>query len=421
MDEKEDLIIFSNGPGEVSTWVKPVIEAVRKRTDLAARYRTTLIMHPCQFGSGNEHRVAGDFEGVDKTITPGQYVKIILFGARAYGFSRRGIVFSLGGDLMHPVLFQKRIRGKYTLYAYSHNTGHERHYERLFVRNGYVRDSYLKRGVRPDRVVIVGDLVHSSLACLRDRDEVRKEIGVSGREKMVIFMPGSRDFEVTYMLPVFLRVMDGLTSRLSNTRVFILKSSYITYELIERGLEMGGRIREAESLPGKLKRNDDGGWEIEYVGGKRVRILEGGLEYWGKGVDFAVTLPGTNTIQLAYRKIPELVVAALNKPEVIPVEGLFGLMKWVPIIGKPVLKRAVLRYAKKFPFAALPNIYTGQEVVPELFGVFQTDDITRRLVDILEKGEEKEIKKRLSQFVPTRDPARLIVNAVWGEKQTGKD
>jgi len=96
-------------------------------------------------------------------------------------------------------------------------------------------------------------------------------------------------------------------------------------------------------------------------------------------------------------------------------------MKWVPIIGKPVLKRAVLRYAKKFPFAALPNIYTGQEVVPELFGVFQTDDITRRLVDILEKGEEKEIKKRLSQFVPTRDPARLIVNAVWGEKQTGKD
>jgi len=419
MAEKEDLIIFSNGPGEVSTWVLPMVESVRKRADLAGRYNITLIMHPCQFGSGTEHKVAGDFEGVDKTVTPGQYIKMLFFGAGKYGFSRKGIVFSLGGDLVHPVLFRRRIRGKWTLYAYSHNTGHEKHYKRVFVRNGYVREKYLKRGVPPDRVVIAGDLVHSSLSCLLDRNAARKEAGVTGGEKMVVFMPGSRDFEVKYMLPVFLKVMDGLAGRIPNVRVFILKSPYISNECIGQSLEMGGRIREAESMPGIMKRRDEGGWEIEYAGDRKVRILEGGLERWGKGVDFAVTLPGTNTIQLAYRKIPELVVAALNKPEVIPVEGAFGLLKWVPVIGKPVLKRAVLRYARKFPFAALPNIYAGEEVVPELFGVFRTADITNRLVDILEKGEEKDIAKRLSKFTPSQDPARLIVNAVWGDEKPG--
>ncbi len=417
MAEKEDLIIFSNGPGEVSTWVLPIVESIRKRSELAGRYNITLIMHPCQFGSGTEHKVAGDFEGVDKTVTPGQYIKMLFFGAGTYSFSRKGVVFSLGGDLLHPVLFHRRIRGKYTLYAYSQNTGYEKHYERIFVRNGYVRDKYLKRGVPPDRVVIAGDLVYSSLSYLLDRDAARKEAGVTNGENMVVFMPGSRDFEVKYMLPVFLKVMDGLTERIPNVRVFILKSPYISYKLIERSLEMGGRIREAESLPGALKRGD--GWEIEYAGSKKVSILEGGLERWGKGVDFAVTLPGTNTIQLAYRKIPELVVAALNKPDVIPVEGVFGLLKWVPVIGKPVLKRAVLRYAQEFPFAALPNIYAGEEVVPELFGMLQTADITSRLVDIFEKGEEKDIAKRLSKFTPSQDPARLIVNAVWGNEQPG--
>ncbi len=417
MAEKEDLIIFSNGPGEVSTWVRPMVEAVRKRADITGRYRITLIMHPCQFGSGTEHLVAVDFDGVDGTVTPGRYVKMLILGAGGYGFGRKGVIFSLGGDLLHPVLFRMRVRGTYTLYAYTHNTGHEKHYERLFVRNSRVRDKYLKRGVRPERVIVAGDLVHSSLSYLLDRNAVRNEAGVADDEKMVVFMPGSRDFEVAYMLPVFLKVMDGLTEALPKVRVFVLKSPYVSYELIEHALEMGGRIREAESLPGVLKQNDDWGREIEYARGKKVKILEQGLEYWGEGLDFAVTLPGTNTIQLAYRKIPELVVAALNKPEVIPVEGVFGLLKWVPVIGRPVLKRAVLRYARKFPFAALPNIYEGEEVVPELFGVFQTVDITRRLVAILERDEEKDISKRLSRFTPLGDPARLIVNAVWGDEE----
>ncbi|MFW6137738.1 MAG: hypothetical protein ACOC7U_01060, partial [Spirochaetota bacterium] len=133
----------------------------------------------------------------------------------------------------------------------------------------------------------------------------------------------------------------------------------------------------------------------------------------GGGIDFAVSLPGTNTIQLAYRKIPSLVVAALNKPEVIPVEGPAGVLKWVPVLGKWVLKKAASSYIKSFRFAALPNIYLNREAFPELFGVIKTSDITQRLYSIFTRGDDLSIRSKLECFSYDHSPAELMVREIW--------
>jgi len=418
MNKEKDLIIFSNGPGEVSTWVLPVIDAVQKRSDLADHYRVILIIHPCQFGSGTEHRVAKHFPGIEYVIMPCEYVRILIFGMKKkYDFNKEGLIFSLGGDLMHPVLFRRRIKGRHTLYAYTNNTGWEKHYEKIFVRNEYVKNKFLQRNVPARKIIMTGDLVYSSLKLLNKRHEVRKFAGLLKDERMIAFMPGSREFEVKYMVPVFLKVIDDLTRKVQGLKSFILKSPYISYDLFKKALSYGGKIKEAESIPGTLKQSSNGcGYSVEYSGGQTVRILDGGLDYWGNGIDFAVTLPGTNTIQLAYRKIPALVVAPMNKPEVIPVEGAIGLLKWVPWIGKFILKKAAVHYSKKFLFASLPNIYSNEEVLPELFGVIRTEDITEKVIDIFERGEEKEIKKRLSILEMKHDPAEILLKEVWGEQ-----
>lgn len=417
MAKQEDMIIFSNGPGEISTWVLPIVEAVCRRPYLHSRYRVILIVHPCQFASGAERVVAGGFEGIEKVIGPREYTTMLItgFGRRKHSFQRNGVMFSLGGDLMHPVLFRKRIRGKHLLYAYTNNTGWEKHYERIFVRNEYVRNKFLKRGIPGNRISICGDLVYSSLKFLKERKVARDELGVSEHEKMVIFMPGSRAFEVRYMVSVFLKVIDDVTENLQNLRVFFLKSPYVSSDLMEDALAMGGRIQEAESLSGILREEKErtGLFSVAFGREKEVMILDGGLEHWGRAVDFAVTLPGTNTIQLAYRGIPSLVVAPLNKPELIPVEGPFGALKWVPWFGKRILRKAVYRYISRFPYASLPNMYMNREVVPELFGVIKTSDITEKVVDILANGRDEEIRERLGCFTFSHDPASLIVDEVW--------
>jgi lipid-A-disaccharide synthase len=415
---KKDLIIFSNGPGEVATWVLPVVEEVQKREELSSIFRIILIIQPCPFGSGAEGDVATEFEGVEAVIMPGEYVKILFtgIGKKKYRFRREGLIFSLGGDLMHPVLFRRRIKGNHKLYAYTKNPGWGKHYERIFVRNDYVKNKMTDNGISPKNLTVTGDLVYSSLKYTRARDEVREEIRVQKNEKVVIFLAGSRDFEVRYMMPVFLKVIADLTRRLKEIKPFFLKSPYITYDFIEKAVANGDRIKIVETISGKLKRSADGDKPyIEYEGDKKVHILERGLDYWGQGVDFAVTIPGTNTIQLAYRKIPSLVVAPLNKPELYPVEGIFGLLKWVPVLGKMILKKAVFRYLKQFPFASLPNMYANEEIFPELFKVLQTDEITEKIIKIFENGTDKQIVNKLERFKPDSDPVDLIISKAFAQ------
>ena len=416
--KKKDLIIFSNGPGEVSTWVQPVVEAVQKRGELSSMYRILLIVHPCPFGSGTEGSVARGFEGIEEFIGPGEYLKILFtgLGRRKFRFSREGVIFSLGGDLMHPVLFRRRIKGRHTLYAYTKNQGWSKYYEKIFVRSDYVKNKMLKQGVSHQKLKVSGDLVYSSLKFLRPGLDVRKELDIKDGEKMVVFLPGSRDFEVWYMLPMFLKVISDIADRISGVKPFLLKSPYISYDFIVKVLANGGNIKVAESIPGELKRQGNNFLPyIEFSGGKRVSVLEKGLKYWGEGIDFAVTVPGTNTIQLAYREIPSLVVAPLNKPELYPVEGPLGLLKWIPLIGNMILKKAVFKYLTKFPYASLPNMYENEEIFPELFKVIQTDEITDKIIEIFTNKEHEKIKKKLSRFKPDDSPADLIIQEAFGD------
>jgi lipid-A-disaccharide synthase len=419
--DRKDLIIFSNGPGEISTWVMPVVEALRKRKGFAGRYRIILIIHPCPFGSGTESMVGTHIEGLEHFIGSGEYMKMLLtgFGKKRYGFSREGIIFSLGGDLMHPVLFRRRIKGRHLLYAYSHNTGWEKHYEKIFVRNEYVKNKYLKRGVQEERIMVTGDLVYSSLKYRRDRETVRRELGVKERERLVAFLPGPRDYMTRYVLPVFLKVIDDLDERVQGMKACVMKSPYISCELIEEGLRLGGTIREVESIPGTLLRDDER-CRIRFSSDKTVDVLEGQLEQWGSGIDLAVSLPGTNTIELAYRRVPTLVIAAANKPEIVPMEGPIGMVKWIPLLGKALTRLAVYSYARRYPYTALPSIYTNQEIFPELHGIITTDDITNRLVEMLEGDELERIGERLDIFQLPHNPVDLIVRCVLNLDKTSQ-
>src|SRR5690606_18182966 len=99
---------------------------------------------------------------------------------------------------------------------------------------------------------VTGDLVYSSLRTLIKRPEARRALGIGSKETSVVFMPGSREFEVAHMLPVFLKVIEDLSEERADLKVFLLKSPYVGEELLRSSLAMGGRIREAESLPGDL-------------------------------------------------------------------------------------------------------------------------------------------------------------------------
>jgi hypothetical protein len=53
----------------------------------------------------------------------------------------------------------------------------------------------------------------------------------------------------------------------------------------------------------------------------------------------AVTIPGTNTLELGIAGVPSVVMLPLNRPEIIPLEGPGHWLSLLPLVGVP-LKRA---------------------------------------------------------------------------------
>ena len=59
--------IFTNSPGEVFSWVKPVVER------LVEEFKNPVInvyLTPCQYSTGNEVSVCESFIGVSAVFTP---------------------------------------------------------------------------------------------------------------------------------------------------------------------------------------------------------------------------------------------------------------------------------------------------------------------------------------------------------------
>jgi Mg/Co/Ni transporter MgtE len=74
MAEPYAVVLVSNGPGELTTWVRPLALCLHRRRPLAPRQpdapgQLRLVLVPCPNGTGQEHRAAGAWQ-LFTQITP---------------------------------------------------------------------------------------------------------------------------------------------------------------------------------------------------------------------------------------------------------------------------------------------------------------------------------------------------------------
>ena len=50
--EKVDIVILSNGPGELVTWVRPVVQQLRQQANIDMRI--SVLLSPCPHATGKE-------------------------------------------------------------------------------------------------------------------------------------------------------------------------------------------------------------------------------------------------------------------------------------------------------------------------------------------------------------------------------
>jgi lipid-A-disaccharide synthase len=82
---------------------------------------------------------------------------------------------------------------------------------------------------------------------------------------------------------------------------------------------------------------------VETDGGLRIQAYRGRQYDLMSVSDLAITIPGTNTVELSFFGVPMVVALPLNHPERIPLEGLVGLIGNLPKLGKEVKRRILPR------------------------------------------------------------------------------
>lgn len=403
-----DVVFTANSPGELASWVRSTLVCAR---EVLPEARLVVALVPCPFASGAEPAYARSLPGVARVLSPAETIRFCC-GLVVKGFlpEERGVVVFMGGEPWHARLLARRLG--YPAVAYLERPGRSaRAFQRVGVPHPEARQEALRRGVDPGQVKVVGNLtVESVRARAGEADPSR--YGLERAGPVVGLFPGSRPVHVRAALPVFLAVAEEVTRRRPEVRFLLALSPFVRSgdlpEILTQPVPLGLPTTSAR-LKGEVLVTE-AGLRVPVAAGRPYEVM--GL------MDVGLTIPGTNTAEMAWLGRPMLIV--LNSRVPFPRGGLGGLLDRLPV-GRGVKRRARWRAYRRLGFAGLPNRLAGRQVVPEIVAESALEEIAGPLVDLLDDpagrkamGEELRGLVTGSRTGAAEGMARLILEACGG-------
>ncbi len=358
------ITLLSNSPGEVTTFVRPVA------TELAARHpdwQREIALVPCPYATGAEAEVVRGWGLADRVLSPWQTGMRWLQGQRG----EAGAVCFLGGDPWHALIWKRRFGVPAIAYFPEPSSWQDSQWLGGFDR---IVLGYPDPAKASDpRFCFAGDLrVDAVRARLEGYCRPHEEVTLA-------LFPGSRWIHLKACLAPFLHVVDKLHGRNPRTRFLLSVSPFVNRsQLTDAALRPMplGLARSRGRVEGDLL-HTEGGATVDLIWGDPYRAIA--------QCDLALSLPGTNTAELAIA----------GKPAVIPITdrvpvgggGLLGLLDRLPGFGKLKVYLKHRKY-RRLKFLALPNQLAGRMVMPELFIRDDLSDLFDFLAQLLENAAE---------------------------------
>ncbi len=357
------LLIQTNSPGELSSWVKPITETFSKKNSSC---EILVFLTPCQYASGQEVAIAKTLPNVVAVYSPKDTLKHLYSLPFRYQ-QKKGAVLFLGGDPTYSKILG--FKHKLPVFGYAH----------------------FNQGLGPGITRItndeVGDLMADSVHPERyNREEILRKNHLP-EDDYTVFFCGSRPQHFKAFLPLICETIQYIKGEKAGFKAIINISPFITDTDVH-----------------------DASKDINTTG---IIFLRSPSHEIMSIAKLLVTLPGTNTAEAMYMNLPMLVVAPLNKPELIILDGLAGLIEKLPVVG-PLIKQAVIAATrKKMTFVALPNRIANKEIVPEYVGIVEEKELAQKIIFLLNTTSEYEkIKKKLTDMKKDRDVAAKIYERI---------
>ncbi len=390
------IILVSNGPGELQAWVRPVLRELR---EVAPDRKVVISLIPCQFASGNETRLAETF-GADHVTSPAEAVRF-LAGDRTPAAFRgdSGAVVSLGGNTRMAVRMGRRLG--FPTYRYSFIPFWHHGLRKLFVHDDRARRKARLLGAPDNRLATIGNIVADAVA--------QAEPAEAYGDPQLLLVPGSRDRYVRAILPLMLAVAEQVAAAWPGAAFSWPVSRLLSDDAIADAIAGTGSERIGGFGGERV------GDEVVTPSGVRVRMIDEAERYpVMKSADLALAIPGTNTLEMGIAGLPAVVVLPLNRPEIIPLEGPGHWLSLLPVIGTPLKRHAVRLFAERMNYpVALPNQFSGEQLMTELKGIVTVDQVAQLvLADLADTQLLEHRRRRLLETMPQPGAARRLVSEI---------
>lgn len=390
MGNLSDVVITVNSPGEVATWLKPVMRSLEMRRGDGVR--ATVLITPCVYASGTEERFIRGLDGVDEVLLPKESLMLALFGRKPIRWKpvKNGVLLHLGGDL-----------------ALSSRVGKKLGFPAFLYTDGYIKSPDSFTGVftpyettaqrislqvgNENKVMVTGNLMVDSAKGAGDpieRREALNELGLSDEKPVVALFPGSRPYEISYAAPFFVKAASAIERAMEEVQVVLALSPFSDGQLLHRSLA------NLDTLPTSFTI-----WE------KESTVVMA-------AADVALTIPGSVSAELAAGGVAHVIALPLDRPEDIPLDGILGYVNRIPIVGKKIKRTAVLKAAREMQFISIPNRIAGEMILPELKSEYLTpDDVAAEALSLLaDESKRKSMSERLVQVMGSEGAANIIVS-----------
>jgi len=379
--ESVAVVIISNGPGELSTWVKPVVNQFNKLindSNSKIQFSLRLSLVPCPNATGNEFKVAKSWNEFDVVISAANFWRLLIKPSRFAHWPKRGIVVFLGGDQFWSVLLAKRLGYKSITYA-EWNARWPRFNNITAAMNKKVKEKLSKKNQR--KCIVIGDL-------MADIHNQNVNSSYFDNETWIAILPGSKKTKLSIGIPYFLQLADYIAKHNSTAKIMIPLApttnleDYLYFQSVKNPITKyySSKIKFIKKIKDSIF-----DYIIETHKKTRLHILANHPNYEIiSQCSLAITTVGANTSELAALNLPMMVVLPTQHLIYMKAwDGFLGIFARIPFLNRLFITVVKAWYLRNKKYFAWPNIKGKKMIVPERIGNYSPEEIGQEILKML--------------------------------------
>jgi len=410
------VVIVSNGPGELTTWVSPVVDELNKLNnslcdDQKINFTLRLVLVPCPNATGKEFKVANSWNKFE-LITKSKSLWKLLIKPRSFAnWPKKGVVIFLGGDQFWSILLAKRLGYRSITYA-EWIARWPQWTNEIAAMNIKVKDLIPKR--YKYKCQIIGDLMADI--------KLKSEISLNNNKHYVALLPGSKKAKLSVGIPFFLEIADHVAKENQNITFIIPmapttdEKEYLFFQSVKNPITKyySSKIKTIKNI-----KNSYFDYVIETSKNTKIYLIKKHPCYEIlKDCDLAITTVGANTAELAAISLPMLVVLPTQHLNMMNAwDGIFGVIGKISFINRLLTFMVKYIYFKKNKFFAWPNIKAKKMIVPERIGNISPKKIAKEVLHLIKRRDQLKsisdnLHKERGENGASRKLASMIVNTI---------